>query len=107
MSKIDFKSKPVDKEKARKMVREIVSGRPDNVAFGSHAESELAKDGYSIMDGWNVLKSTSSRITRAEPEKGCIRYHLETNQIALVFNFWPDGSGFFVVTGWAKKGVVR
>lgn len=89
------------------MVRDIVRERPQNIAFGSHAESELANDGYSIMDGWNVLKATASRITRAEPEKGCIRYHLETNQIALVIQFWPDSKGLFVVAGWAKKGVIR
>jgi hypothetical protein len=107
MSTIDFKTKPVDKERARKMVREIVTKAPGKVAFGSHAQQELANDGYSIMDGWNILKSPAARITRVEPEKGRIRYHLETKQLALVLEFWSDGKGFFVVTGWAKRGVVR
>jgi hypothetical protein len=107
MSKIDFRSNLVDKEKARKMVREIVSKTPDNITFSSHAQKELANDGYSIMDGWNVLNATSAKITRAEPEKGRARYHMETKQMALVIEFWPNGKGLTVITGWAKKGAVR
>lgn len=89
------------------MIREIVTKSPEKVMFSSHAQEELANDGYSIMDGWNVLKATASRVTRAEPERGRWRYHLATKQLALVIEFWSDGKGLVVVTGWATKGVVR
>jgi len=88
MSTIDFKLKSVDKEKARKMVREIVTKAPDNVAFGSHAQQELANDGYSIMDGWNVLKATTAKITRVEPER--------EGECAIIWrqSSWPSFSNF-------------
>ena len=110
MSMIDFRSKQVDKEKARKTVREIVSRHATNVVFSSHAQEELRKDGYSIMDGWNVLKASSSKIVRngeLDNKTAAFRYRLETNQIALVIQFRPNGKGLVVITGWAKKGAVR
>lgn len=110
MSKVDFKLKQVDKGRARKTVILIVSKHEDNVLFPNHAQDELAKDGYSIMDGWNVLKSTAAKISREgelDIKSGAFRYRLETNQIALVIQFWPNGKGLIVITGWAKKGAVR
>lgn len=60
------------------------------------------------MDGWNVLKSTAAKITReGEFENGGFRYRFETNQIALVIQFWSNGKGLMVITGWAKKGASR
>ncbi len=104
MSSIDYKSKRTDKLKARKLVVEIVNQHPQKIAFSAHALEELANDGLTIVDAWNVLKSTASKINKdGELEKGSYRYRLETNFILLVIAFWPNGKGLNVVTAWDKR----
>lgn len=104
MSSIDYKSKKVDKTKARKLVAKIINETPQNVNFSKHALEELKDDDLTTVDAWNILKSSNSKINKeGELEKGSYRYHLETNFIVIVIAFWPNGKGLNVVTAWDKR----
>ncbi len=104
MSTIDFKSKKTDKNKARKLISEIVRKSSINVIFSRHSLQELKKDNLTTIDAWNVLKSVSAKIhEEGEFENGSYRYRMETNFISLVIAFWPDGNGLNIVTAWDKR----
>lgn len=104
MSIIDFKSKKVDKLRARKLVAELASQAPLNVGFSKHALEELKADGLSTVDALNVLKSPDSKILdEGEFQNGSYRYRLQTNFIMLVIAFWPNGQGLNIVTAWDKR----
>lgn len=104
MSTIDYKSKRTDTNKARKLVREIVTKRSGNIVFTKHSLDELKNDNLTTVDAWNVLKSTDAKIVKeGELVNGSYRYHLETNFILLVVAFWPNGDGCNIVTAWDKR----
>lgn len=105
-STIDYRSRRLDKNHARKLVSEILTRYPQNVRFGGHARKELLADRLTTQDALNVLKSPASKITR-EPEmrNGSYRYCLETSKIAVVVSF-DTGQSLAVVTAW-RQGATR
>lgn len=103
MSRIDYKSQKTDKNKATKLLREIVNKRPNNIGFSQHSQKEMLKDNLSTNDVLNILYSTYSRILKdGELENGSYRYQYGTGKIVVVVAFWPDGKGLNIVTVWRK-----
>ena len=101
---VDYKTTKLDKTQARKTIAEIVVRFAHNVHFSRHALDEMAKDGLTTVDVWNVLKSGDARIIdEGELEKGSFRYRLETSFIMVVVAFHSEGEGFNVVTVWDKR----
>lgn len=104
MSSIDFKTKKLDKNQARKQIAEVVSKNPGNVHFSFHARTEMANDDMTTVDIWNVLKSSDSRIVdEGELANGSYRYRLETTFIMIVVAFQSSGEGINIVTVWDKR----
>lgn len=104
MSPVDYKSQRMSRNEARKRIAEVLNKWPDRVYFTKHAREELAKDGLTTTDAWNVLKSGSSKITEeGEFRGGGFTYRLATNYLTVVVSFEPDGRGLNVITGWDKR----
>lgn len=104
MSIADYKSNRLDKNQARKLVRQILAHFSDNINFSSHAILEMEKDDLTTIDILNVLKSLDSRILdEGELVNGSYRYRLETSFLMVVIAFHQNGKGIIIVTVWDKR----
>ncbi len=102
---------PLKATDARKLIRRLLDdGRFISPGKGSHARSEMDKDGLTDLDAVNVLRGGVVR--EAEWENGCWRHRVDTPKIAFVVAFDPDpetmpsdrgdlgDTELVVVTGW-------
>jgi len=82
-------------------------------AAGSHARTEMDKDGLSDVDAVNVLRGGVVR--EPEWENGSWRYRVETPRMVFVVTFDPEPDGvpgadeplgdleLVVITGWRLR----
>ena len=105
---------PLKAAEARKLIRRLLDeGRFVPPGAGTHARTEMAKDGLTDLDAVNVLRGGSVR--EAEWENGSWRFRVETQKMVFVATFDPDvqtmpGEGedladteLVLVTGWRVK----
>lgn len=100
---IDFRTRKLNKNQARKLIAEVVKKHPSHIRFSKHSLEELRKDNLTTSDALNVIKSNDSKILNdADLEKGSYRYRLETLNIMVVISFDSPNS-LVVVTAWRKR----
>ena len=101
---MNYKTKRLNKNAARKLIARIVNEHSQEVVFSRHALQEMDKDDLNTIDIWNVLKSTDSRLLKdGELERGSYRYRLETAFLTVVLAFHQGGEGLSIVTAWDKR----
>ncbi len=87
---------PYTRVEARDVVRRaVVEGA---ITYAKpHAIDRMRKHGLTMVDVENVLRAGA--VGEPEWENGAWRYHVRTNRIEVIVEFWPGGR-IFVPTVW-------
>jgi hypothetical protein len=101
---MDFRTKQLNKNQARKLIGQIVNAQVINLIFSRHSLAELENDDLTTADVLNVLKSPDSRILKdGELINDTYRYRVETAYLLVVMAFNEDGKQIIIVTAWDKR----
>jgi len=88
---------PYDAGTAKSLIRRILTG--GRVAFGTHADKEMAKDQLGKLDLTNVLRAGAVSVNCFDGTHW--RYTVETAMICVVILFRGEKE-IRVVTAWRK-----